>query len=186
MPSATGRVFPFGASDPLACSSAADRFFYFFFFFCFFCFFFFVFWKEFPNLRCLVVCPFLSCCVPPELHLFSFEGDFIFLFLFFIFYFYFFLKEFPNLRCPLSPVLPRHVPPECNASFFFSPSRRVNFFFVCVAVLATSSRALSRSSRSYSRPVRVRKLSRPLFPMHGVSRSRWIDVVLPRSLRAGA
>ena len=152
MPSATGRVFPFGASDPLACSSAADRFFYLFFFFCFFCFFFFVFWKEFPNLRCLVVCPFLSCCVPPELHLFSFEGDFIFLFLFFIFFF------FEGVPEPPLPVESRSSTPRASRVqrilFFLALEKGKFFFFVCVAVLATSSRALSRSSRSYSRPVR--------------------------------
>lgn len=185
MPSATGRVFPFGASDPLACSSAAARFFYLFFFFCFLFFVFFCFLEGVPEPPLLggVSLSFLLCASRVAPFLLR-RGFYFFIFIFFLFLF--FLKEFPNLRCPLSPVLPRHVPPECNASFFFSPSRRVNFFFVCVAVLATSSRALSRSSRSYSRPVRVRKLSRPLFPMHGVSRSRWIDVVLPRSLRAGA
>lgn len=113
----------------------------------------------------------------------------VFCFCFFVFFgfFFFFLEGVPE---PPLPVESRSSTPRASRVqhflffFFFLALERV--FFPCVAVLATFSRALFRSSRSYSRPVRVRKLSRPLFPMHGVSRSRWIDVVLPRSLRAGA
>ena len=97
--------------------------------------------------------------------------------------FFFFFMEFPNLRYLLFVVPPGsfcRVPPECTAFFFLSPSEVASlggfFFFFWQSGPVIGALALLAS---------VSRLSRLLLPMV-CSCSRWIDVVLPRSLRAGA
>ena len=102
MPSATGRVFPFGASDPLACSSAADRFFYLFFFFCFlFFFFFFCFLEGVPEPPLLggVSLSFLLCASRVAPFLLR-RGFYFFIFIFY-FLFLFFFEGVPEPPLPV-------------------------------------------------------------------------------------
>ena len=134
MPSATGRVFPFGASDPLACSSAADRFFYLFFFFLFFLFFFFLFFGRSSRTSAAWWCvPFFPAVCLPSCTFSPSKGI-----LFFYFYFFFIFIFFEGVPEPPLPVESRSSTPRASRVqrflFFLALEKGKFFFCVCGSV----------------------------------------------------